>query len=115
MKSVMRDLRGADFPGDEANLPGVNENPAPGLVVNPDASESELISSAIYRLSNALNLMWLVLDRSSANGGDEHIDGGIITLGRLCHEAKVLCEASMERLVEQTHATNSPKVKAGPG
>jgi hypothetical protein len=91
------DVRSADFPGDDANLPGYNENPTPGLVVNMDANGPELLSGAIHRLNNAADLMWLVLDR--ANGtGDDHLEGGIVAMGRLCNEALQLCEVLMGRL-----------------
>jgi len=70
------DVRSADFPGDDANLPGYNENPTPGLVVNMDANGPEL-----------------------ANGtGDDHLEGGIVAMGRLCNEALQLCEVLMGRL-----------------
>lgn len=106
-------LKSADIPGDEASLPGFNENPLPGLVVNPDANGCELLSASMYRLRNALALMWLLLDR--ANGvGDDHLEGSIVVLLRLCTEANVLSEASMAKLgdLKVTEKTSQPG-KAG--
>lgn len=91
-------LRSADFPGDEAFIVGpAKESYSPCLVVNDDIEEVELLSGAIHRLLNASDLLWLVVDR--ANGtGDDHLEGGIVAMGRMCNEALQLCEVLMGRL-----------------
>lgn len=108
------DLRSADFPGDEAYIVGLpKESYSPCLVVNDDIEEAELLSGAIHRLANANSLMWLVLDR--ANGtGDDHLEGGIVALGRLCNEAQQLCIELTHRIGQREKANKTSKADKVP-
>jgi hypothetical protein len=88
--------RSADFPGDEAFMK-VRDSSPPCLVVNSQADETALLSGVMHRLENASDLMWLVLDRVN-DGGDKCVEGSVVTLGRLCNEARQICAVLMERL-----------------
>lgn len=105
----------ADFTGDESSLPGAPDHFKPGLIVNPEADCSELLSGSIHRLGNALDLFWLCLERANAVG-DSHMEGALFTMARLCTEARAL----NIQAIEQASPTKAPvttikKVREVPG
>lgn len=86
----------ADFSGDDSYISGVPSELQPGVIVNPKANDVELLSGAIHRLDNALDILWLLLDR--ANGlEDKRLEGAIVAMGRMCSEARALNLSLIER------------------
>lgn len=86
----------ADFPGDESYVYDVSTDRNPGIIVNPNADNDELLSGAIHRLDNALGILFLALDRAN-DLGDRRLEGAVVAMGRLCSEARVLNLSVIER------------------
>ncbi len=104
----------ADFNGDEASLPGCPEHFKSGLIVNPEADCVELLSGAVHRLGNALDVFWLCLERANA-AGDDPLEGALVSIARLCTEARALNQVAIEQCVKTGYSGRMAKVKEVPG
>jgi hypothetical protein len=104
----------ADFPGDDSYISGEPEDLQPGMIINPNADEAGLLSGAVHRLDNALDILWLLLDRAN-DCGDDRLQGAIVSMGRLCNEARALNLSLIERVNHKAPVTTLKKVREVPG
>lgn len=99
---------GVDYPGDQAFLASSEESGPPALIVNLNASEGMMLSGAIQRLNDLLDLKWVLVDRVAENYSDTKMDGSLRVMGRLCQEALKLCEVVLDKVSERAQ---SPRPK----
>lgn len=104
----------ADLPGDTALVPCVNDRPkTPGLIVNPDADHMELLSGALMRIDQAVDLYLLFADR--LDDLDPALHAGISAMARLCTEARAMGEVAVrdikamyrQHMAAQKHSSQS--------